>query len=107
MEPLFTAFFTALNDSSGVSFVISFIALILGGWLYFRRTNIDQFTSVGSLQQAQIKSLLDQISFLSEELTKARSQLSEIHTQNIKLMEQIRESNKRIQELEIILGTLN
>jgi hypothetical protein len=46
---------------------------------------------------------LEQVAFLSEELTKARKQLAEIHEQNIKLMEEVRESNKRIQELERML----
>ena len=104
MEQLLITVFNSLNASSGASFLISFVALVAGGWLYFRKTNIDQVTSVGSLQQAQIKSLLEQIEFLSTELAKARSQLAEIHEQNVHLMEQIRDSNKRIQELEILLG---
>lgn len=105
MEQLLITIFNNMSSSGGVSFLISLIALILGGWLYFRKTNIDQVTSVGSLQQKQISSLLEQIEFLSTELAKARSQLAEIHEQNIHLMEQIRESNKRIQELEVLLGT--
>jgi TolA-binding protein len=104
MESILIALFNNLGNSSGFSLIISAISLIIGGWLFFRKTNIDHFTSVGSLQQKQIKSLLDQIDFLSNELVKARSQLAEIHDQNIQLMEQIRESNKRIQELEIIIG---
>lgn len=104
MEQLLITVFNSMSGSSGASFLISFAALAIGGWLYFRKTNIDQVTSVGSLQQAQIKSLLEQIEFLSTELAKARSQLAEIHEQNTHLMEQIRDSNKRIQELETLLG---
>lgn len=72
MEQVLITVFNSLNGSSGASFLISFTALILGGWLYFRKTNIDQVTSVGSLQQAQIKSLLEQIEFLSTELVEAK-----------------------------------
>ena len=92
-----------LESSSGVSFLISIAALIGGGILYFRKTNIEEITSIGTLQQTNIKGMLEQVAFLSEELTKARKQLAEIHEQNIKLMEEVRESNKRIQELERML----
>ena len=104
MEQLIITAFNLLHGSSGASFLISLIALILGAWLYFRKTNIDSVTSVGALQQNQIKSLLEQIEFLSTELAKARKQLAEIHEQNVHLMEQIRDSNNRIQELEVLLG---
>lgn len=93
-----------LSSSGGASFLISLAAIIVGAFLYFKKTNIENITSVGSLQQTQIKGLLEQIEFLSEELTKARKQLAEIHEQNIHLMEQIRESNRRIQELENMLN---
>lgn len=105
MEQLLITVFNSLHGSGRASFLISLIALILGAWLYFRKTNVEQITGVGSLQQKQITSLMEQIGFLSAELTKARTQLSEIHEQNIHLMLQVRESNKRIQELEVLLGT--
>jgi predicted nucleic acid-binding Zn-ribbon protein len=92
-----------LESSSGVSFLISIAALIGGGILYFRKTNIEEITSIGTLQQTNLKGMLEQISFLSEELIKARKQLAEIHEQNIQLMEKVRESNRRIQELEKML----
>ena len=103
METLIIAALKGLETSGGASFFISLIVLIIGGVLYFRKTNIDQLTSVGTLQQAQVKSLLSQIELLSEELTKARHQLAEIHEQNVRLMEEVRDSKHRIQELEQLL----
>jgi peptidoglycan hydrolase CwlO-like protein len=104
METIIVTAFNTLNGSSGVlSFLISMSTLIFGGWLYFRKTNIEEVTSVGTLQQKQITSLLEQIQFLAEELTKARTQIAEIHEQNVHLMQQVRESNHRIQELERLL----
>jgi len=104
METIIVTAFNTLNGSSGVlSFLISMSALTFGAWLYFRKTKIEEVTSVGTLQQKQITSLLEQIQFLAEELTKARSQIAEIHEQNVHLMQQVRESNHRIQELERLL----
>lgn len=77
--------------------------LVGGVYFYFKKTKIDEYTSAGTVQHQQIESLMDQVRLLSEELSKARMQLSEIHSQNIKLMVQIRESNLRIQELEDII----
>lgn len=104
MEQFLISAFGGLQGSGIISFLISFIALVIGGLLFFRKINIEQITSVGSLQQNQIKGLIEQIDFLSTELTKARTQIAEIHQQNIKLMEHIRDSNKRIQELENLLN---
>ncbi len=105
MEAIIVAVIGLFEKGSALSAVIALATLIFGGYLYFRKTNIAEVTSVGTLQQQQITSLLAQIEFLSTELAKARTQLAEIHEQNIHLMEQVRESNKRIQELEQMLGS--
>lgn len=82
------------------SLILSLIILGAGAFLWMRKTNIQEVTSVGTLQHQQIEGLMQQVKMMSEELTKARAQLSEIHEQNGLLMKQIRDSNKRIQELE-------
>lgn len=105
METIIVAIIGLINNGSAVSAAFGIAALVFGGYLFFRKTNIAEVTSVGTLQQQQITSLLTQIEFLSTELAKARTQLAEIHEQNIHLMEQVRESNKRIQELEQLLGS--
>lgn len=104
METIIVALLKMVEGSSGLAGIfISVSALITGGWLFFRKTNIEEVTSVGTLQQKQITSLLEQIQFLSEELTKARHQLAEIHEQNVNLMQQVRDSNQRMQELERLI----
>lgn len=104
MEAILLQSFKVLDGSSGLAGIfISLSALIIGGWLFFRKTNIEEVTSVGTLQQKQITSLLEQIQFLSEELTKARTQLAEIHEQNVNLMQQVRDSNLKMQELERLI----
>jgi septal ring factor EnvC (AmiA/AmiB activator) len=104
METIIVTAFNTLNGSSGfLSFLVSVSTLAFGAWLYFRKTNIEEITSIGTLQQKQITSLLEQIQFLAEELSKARNQIAEIHEQNVHLMQQVRESNHRIQELERLL----
>lgn len=104
MESIFIYIITALAADSGIaSVILSFLALIGGAIFYFKKTKIDEYTSVGTVQHQQIDSLLEEVKLLSEELSKARQQLSEIHEQNVKLMVQIRESNLRIQELEDII----
>lgn len=101
METIITAIITSLLSGSGsFSIFLSISALIIGGVLYFRKTNIAEVTSVGELQQKQIEGLLDQVKLLSDELAKARKQLTEIHNLNIQLMENVRENHKQIQELE-------
>ena len=108
MEGIITA---ALSGIGGLpSFVagsISVAILIFGGILFAKKTNIEEVTSVGTLQHQQIDGLMGQVRFLSEELMKAREQLTEIHVQNIKLMQQVRESNLRIQELEDLVNKRN
>lgn len=105
METLITSIATLNSGSTNtVSIAISLIALLSGAWFYFKKTKIEEYTSVGTLQHQQIESLMAQVKLLSEELSKARVQLSDIHEQNIKLMQQIRDSNSRIQELEDLLG---
>ena len=95
------------NISSAAAAIIAIAILIFAGVLYVKKTNIEEVTSVGTLQHQQIDGLMGQVRFLSEELMKAREQLTEIHVQNIKLMQQVRESNLRIQELEDLVNKRN
>jgi uncharacterized coiled-coil protein SlyX len=68
-----------------------------------RNVNVEEKTSAGSFQVKQIETLMSQIVMLSDELTKTRTQLSAMHEQNLKLMEELREANHRIGELEKML----
>lgn len=108
MEGIITAAISVLGGlPSFVAGSISVAILLFGGILFAKKTNIEEVTSMGTLQHQQIDGLMGQVRFLSEELTKAREQLTEIHVQNIKLMQQVRESNLRIQELEDLVNKRN
>lgn len=101
MEEIMLAAFTAIGKTEGPwSIVLSLIVLGVGAFLWIKKTNIQEVTSVGTLQHQQIEGLMQQVQLLSDELSKARKQLAEIHEQNVSLMQQVRDSNKRIQELE-------
>ena len=92
------------NISSAAAAIIAIAILIFAGVLYVKKTNIEEVTSVGTVQHQQIDALLNQVRFLSEELSKARDQISAIHEQNLRLMQQVRESSLKIQELEDVIN---
>jgi peptidoglycan hydrolase CwlO-like protein len=91
------------NTPIVLSSFTSLLALAIASWLKFRKVDIEEKTSVGSSQAKQVELLMAQIDMLSEELTKTRKQLSELHEQNVQLMEELRSANRRIGELEILL----
>jgi peptidoglycan hydrolase CwlO-like protein len=99
-----TVIIALLTDRSTITSLI-FGSIIIGVsfWFTYRKNTNEEKETEGNIHSSQIKSLLDQIELLSKELTQAREQLTEIHTQNIILMEQVRSSNKRIGELESLL----
>ena len=84
--------------------IMGIISLAIGAYVFSRKTNLEEYTSRNLIHIDQTKSLLQQIEFLSEELTKARDQLTEIHRQNVELMEKLRQANKRIQDLELFIA---
>lgn len=92
------------NISSAAAAIIAIAILIFAGVLYVKKTNIEEVTSVGTIHHQQIEALLDQVKFLSDELSKARDQISAIHEQNLRLMHQVRESSLKIQELEDVIN---
>jgi hypothetical protein len=86
---------------------LGLLALIIGGYVFIRRSNIEGATSVGRLHEKQINNLLSQIQTLSEELKEAREELSRIHMQNMQLLVEISDSNIRIRELESMISELS
>ena len=97
--------FLAITKSvpPGASVLLSLIAIFVAFMLQRKKINIEEKTSISTTQQKQIESLMAQITLLSDELEKTREQLSELHNQNIELMTQLREANRRIGELEALL----
>ena len=104
LKELFTLF---SHLPTAISIVMSGVALLLVWWMNFRKVDIEEKTSSSAIHERQIDSLMKQIELLSEELEKTRQQLNDLHTQNIELMTQLREANRRIGELETMLEKHN
>lgn len=103
MEIITSIFGLIKNLPASASLVLSLIAIAVAFFLQHKKINIEETTSLSNTQQKQIDSLMSQITLLSEELGKTRDQLSNLHNQNIELMVQLREANRRIGELEALL----
>jgi len=91
------------NLPASFSFIASIVILVLGLWLKVKKTDYEGKKSESDIQVARVESLMRQINLLSEELDKTRNQLADLHRQNLELMLQLREANKRIGQLEIAL----
>lgn len=89
---------------SVVSAFLGVVTIAVGLVLYHKKTDIESKTATSAIQRVQVESLMAQIELLSEELDKTRHQINELHTQNLSLMQQLRESNQRISELEASLS---
>lgn len=89
---------TALSVSGSVLF------LIVGLWLRLRKTNLEGRKTESDVHLAQVESLMSQVRLLSEELNQTREQMNVLHHQNLELMGQLREANRRIGELEVLLN---
>lgn len=79
---------------------LSLIVLAVSLWLAVKKTDVLGKKSENEIQVARVESLMQQIRLLSDELDKTRNQLSFFHKENIELMNQLREANKRISDLE-------
>lgn len=92
------------NLPPAASLFLSLLAIGVAFYLQKSKINIEKKTSITNAQQKQIDSLMQQITLLSDELGKTREQLSDLHNQNVELMTQLREANRRIGELETLLA---
>ena len=108
MGEVITAVLSGMGGlSSAATAIVALAILVFAGVLYVKKTNIEEVTSVESAQHQEIEALLDQVKFLSDELSKARDQISAIYEQNLRLMHQVRESSLKIQELEDVIQKRN
>lgn len=89
---------------TAISVSISLLALGLAFILNRRKVDIEAQTSISSATNRQVESLMSQILLLSNELERTREQLSLLHEQNIELMGELRAANRRIGELEMLIG---
>ena len=88
---------------AAASLFLSLCVVAFGFWLKFKKSGTDNKVSENNIQIAQVESLMKQINLLSSELDRTRKQLTELHEQNIELMSELREANRRISELEFTL----
>lgn len=87
-------------------FFIVLIVLITALCLKERQALITEHKLVVETNSISSKNLMDHINILNNELEKTRVQLTDLHNQNLELMEKIREANKKISELENALVEL-
>jgi hypothetical protein len=86
-----------LKDLPGYApLILGAIALGFSVLLHFRKMDLDQITSIGNMQSSQLASLQILVRNLTEDLMAARTQLTEIHDQNLQLKE-------KVAELELIV----
>lgn len=101
MESLaITGFKFLAGTSTNLALLVGAVVLIYLAFFYSNKSNSENTEKISKTQQEQINSLLEQVKFLSEELVKARVQLTEIHELNVQLMGKVRDSSIRIQDLE-------
>ncbi len=104
MDVLSTIFTAASQLPPVVSIVVGGFGVVVAGWIYYRKVQLEERVAASSIQKIQIKSLLEQIEMLSSDLILARHEMRQLHDQNVKLMVELREANQRISAME---STLN
>lgn len=96
MEGL-TVLFAALKDApAAVTLTVAFVVAVFAMFLYSRKINIEDVTSIGKTLSNQLETQAKLVSSLS-------TQITELHAQNIHLMEELRKANVKIDELENII----
>ncbi len=73
------------------SLILGAIAIGFAILIRIRKLDLDEITSIGTLQSSQLTSLQSLVKSLTEELTQARAQLTEIHAQNLQLKAKVAE----------------
>lgn len=101
LTPIVVALIENVPVAVSVGFAV--IVAVVTFWINWKKVDVEGATSLSTMHTNQVKSLLEQIELLSKELKEAREQLHAIHEQNVQLMEQVRASNRRIGELELLL----
>lgn len=83
---------------------LSLAAFFIVGFLYYRKIDVEEKTSFNNIQNSRIDSLMKQIELLSNELEDTRKLVTELHTQNISLMNDLREAKLQINNLEMVIA---
>lgn len=93
-----TAFENIIGQApSYLTVILALVMVFVGVYVWIKKLNVSEYTSIGNIQSKQTKLLMDQIEQLSKDLQEARKDLRELFEQNLQLM-------KRITELEGLLA---
>ena len=82
---------------SYLTLILALVIVFVGVYVWIKKVNVTEYTSIGNIQSQQTKLLMAQIEQLSKDLQEARKDLRELFEQNLQLM-------KRITELEGLLA---
>lgn len=81
---------------AAVTLTVGFVVSVFAMFLYSRKINIEDVTSIGKTLSTQLASQAALVTTLSD-------QIAELHAQNIHLMQELRKANAKIDELEEVL----
>lgn len=108
MDSLITlAFESLIKTDEFVSAFFLALFVLTAIYVHVKKVKTEEEKQHVANQDRQIKTLLEQVGFLSEELQKARSELHEIHEQNMRLLQEIAAANIKIKELESLIEKLS
>lgn len=88
----------------GFGVIVACFLLGVGTYLRYKKTEQEERRNDVEMHKMQVETLMAQVKALSEQLEFTRVQLDKVHSQNISLMHQLRESDKRIGELEAVIA---
>jgi chromosome segregation ATPase len=105
MDGLITFFLDIVKEAPGYfALTIGFIAVIFALYIKVRSISIEEVTSIGKLQSAQVGQLLQQVSQLSKDLAAARKEISHLYDKIDELEGVVRTYRNRLRDAEIDLG---
>lgn len=103
---LFSTFLSLSNLPASWTVVFVAIALATAAFFQWKKLQLQERSSDSSAHHETMELLMKQIEILGKQLESTREQLNELHDRNVDLMNQLREANGKIAELELILTSL-
>lgn len=99
MDGLIQLFLSFIKDAPGWSVVtMGFVVLIFAMYLKIRQISIEEVTSIGKLQSAQVATLLGQIGQLANDLKEARNEISSLYTKIDELENLVRHYKTKLRD---------
>lgn len=104
MEMTFQAAKLLENIPQGLGAWFTIFLLVVGLWFKYKKNEQEERKLEHDTHKQLVETLNAQVKTLNEQLEATRIQMNELHSQNLVLMTQLRESNRRIVELETKLS---